>query len=119
MIDFSYKDQQVKLALDQNQDYINLVKNNATIGHIQIQVGNGHIILFHNINDTFVAYLLADELYYYRDNIDDIKFSCVSATGTNSPDLSISLFFGTISQSSTNGNVNCDVSNSGHNIFSP
>lgn len=73
MIDFSYNDQQVKTALDQNQDYINLVKNNATIGHIQIQVGNGHIILFHNINDTFVAYLLADELYYYRDNIDDIR----------------------------------------------
>ena len=73
MIDFSYNDQQVKSALDQSQEYINLVKNNATIDHIQIQVGNGHIILFHNINDTFVAYLLADELYYYRNNIDDIR----------------------------------------------
>lgn len=74
MIDFSYNDQQVKAALDQNQDYINLVRKNAIIGHIQIQVGNGHIILFHkNNNDTFVAYLIADELYYYRDNIDDIR----------------------------------------------
>lgn len=73
MINFSFNAQQVKSALDQNQDYINLVKNSATIGHIQIQVGDGHIILFHNNNDTFVAYLLADELYYYRDNIDNIR----------------------------------------------
>ena len=73
MIDFSYNDQQVKAALDQNQDYINLVRNNAIICHIQIQVGNGHIVLFHNNNDTFVAYLVADELYYYRNNIDDIR----------------------------------------------
>lgn len=73
MIDFSYNDQQVKAALDQNQDYINLVRKNAIIGHIQIQVGNGHIILFRYNNDTFVAYLLADELYYYRNNIDVIR----------------------------------------------
>ena len=73
MIDFSFNDQQIKAYLDHNQDYINLVKNNTTIGHIQIQVGNGHIMLFHNLNDTFAAYLLADELYYYRNNIDDIR----------------------------------------------
>lgn len=73
MIDFSYNDQQVKAALDQNQEYINLVKNSATIGQIQIQVGGGHIILFHNINNTFVAYLLPNELYYYRNNIGDIR----------------------------------------------
>ena len=30
-------------------------------------------MLFHNLNDTFAAYLLADELYYYRNNIDDIR----------------------------------------------
>ena len=36
-------------------------------------MGNGHIMLFHNPNDTFAAYLLADELYYYRNNIDDIR----------------------------------------------
>ena len=73
MIDLSFNDQQVKADLVHNQDYINLVKNNATIGHIQIQVCNGHIMLFHNLNDTFAAYLLADELYYYRNNIDDIR----------------------------------------------
>ena len=63
----------IKAYLDHNQEYINLVKKNSTIGHIQIQVGNGHIMLFHNSNDTFAAYLLADELYYYRNNIDDIR----------------------------------------------
>ena len=73
MINFNFNDQQVKADLVHNQDYINLVKNNATIGHIQIQVGNGHIMLFHNFNDTFAAYILADELYYYRNNIDDIR----------------------------------------------
>ena len=73
MINFSFNDQQIKAYLDHNQEYINLVKNNSTIGHIQIQVGSGHIMLFHNLNDTFAAYLLADELYYYRNNIDDIR----------------------------------------------
>ena len=73
MIDLSFNDQQVKADLVHNQDYINLVKNNKTIGHIQIQVGSGHIMLFHNLNDTFATYILADELYYYRNNIDDIR----------------------------------------------
>ena len=73
MIDFSFNDQQIKAYLDHNQEYINLVKNNSTIGHIQIQVGSGHIMLFHNLNDTFATYILADELYYYRNNIDDIR----------------------------------------------
>ena len=73
MIDLSFNDQQVKADLVHNQDYINLVKNNATIGHIQNQVGSGHIMLFHNLNDIFTAYLLADELLYYPQNIDDIR----------------------------------------------
>ena len=73
MIKFNFNDQQVKADLDHNQEYINLVKKNSTIGHIQIQVGNGHIMLFHNLNDTFATYLLAGELDYYRNNNDDIK----------------------------------------------
>ena len=50
MIDFDFNDQQVKAYLDHNQEYINLVTNKATIGHIQNQVGSGHIMLFHNLN---------------------------------------------------------------------
>ena len=73
MINFNFNDQQVKADLDHNQEYINLVKKNSTIGHIQIQVGNGHILLFHNFNDTFAAYILAGELDYYKNNNDDIK----------------------------------------------
>ena len=73
MIDFSFNDQQIKAYLDHNQEYMNLVKNNSTIGYIQIQVGSGHIMLFHNLNDTFAAYILAGELDYYKNNNDDIR----------------------------------------------
>ena len=56
-----------------NPEFTEFVNSNCSNGYIMIQVGNGSVVLFHNIDDTFSSFLLPDELYYYRDNIDDIK----------------------------------------------
>lgn len=73
MINFNDDDSQIRKTLTQNQDYVSFVSKNNHLGYIFIDVENGHIVLFHNINDTFDAYILPSELYYFRDNIDDIR----------------------------------------------
>ena len=73
MIKFSDDDAAVRKALDQNTEYLQFVKPGNPQGYIFVQVGEGHIVLLHNIDDKFSSFLLPDELYYYRDNIDDIR----------------------------------------------
>lgn len=63
----------VKAALNQNSEYVQFVKPGNPWGYIFIQVEKGHVVLFHNVDDKFTSFLLPDELYYYLNNIDDIK----------------------------------------------
>lgn len=73
MIYFSDDDTAVRTALNQNNEYVQFVKPGTPRGYILIQVEDGHVALFHNIDDTFSSFLLPDELYHYRNNIDDIR----------------------------------------------
>ena len=73
MIHFSDNDAAVRAALDANAEYKDFVQPGNSKGYILIQVEDGHIVLFHNIDDKFTTFLLPDELYYYRNNIDDIR----------------------------------------------
>jgi len=73
MIRFTDNDDAVRAALDANAEYKNFIQPTSSLGYIFIQVENGHVVLFHNVDDKFSAFLLPDELYYYRNNIDDIR----------------------------------------------
>ena len=73
MIKFTDNDAAIRAALDNNPEYVQFVQPGNTRGYIFIQVDNGHVVLFHNVDDKFSTFLLPDELYYYRNNIDDIK----------------------------------------------
>ena len=73
MIHFKDNDDAVIAALDTNAEYKDFIQPGNPRGYIFIQVENGHVVLFHNIDDKFTTFLLPDELYYYRNNIDDIK----------------------------------------------
>lgn len=73
MIKFTDNDDALRAALNGNQEYLDLVKPGCPKGYIFIQVEEGHVVLFHNVDDKFSAFLLPDELYYYRNNIDDIR----------------------------------------------
>lgn len=73
MIYFTDNDAAVRAALDANAEYKNFVHSGNPAGYIFIQVENGHVLLFHNVDDKFSVFLLPDENYYYRNNIDDIK----------------------------------------------
>lgn len=73
MIKFSDNDAAVRDALNQNSEYRQFVQLGSPKGYIFIQVENGNVVLFHNNDDKFSSFLLPDELYYYRDNIDDIR----------------------------------------------
>lgn len=73
MIKFTDNDAAVRAALSNNPEYVQFVQPGNPRGYIFIQVENGHVVLFHNIDDKFSSFLLPDELYYYRNNIDDIK----------------------------------------------
>lgn len=72
MIKFTDNDAAIRAALDANAEYKDFVKPGNPRGYILIQVENGHVVLFHNTDDKFSAFLLPDELYYYRSNINDI-----------------------------------------------
>lgn len=73
MIRFTDNDAAVRAALDANAEYLKFIQPTSPLGYIFIQVENGHVVLFHNVDDKFSAFLLPDELYYYRNNIDDIR----------------------------------------------
>ena len=73
MIKFTDNDAAIRLALDSNPEYVQFVQPGNPRGYIFIPVENGSVVLFHNIDDKFSSFLLPDELYYYRNNIDDIK----------------------------------------------
>lgn len=73
MIRFTDNDAAIRAALDSNQEYVQFVQPGNPRGYILIQVENGSVVLFHNIDDKFSTFLLPDELYYYRNHIDDIK----------------------------------------------
>lgn len=73
MIRFTDNDATVRAALNQNDEYMKFVKSGNPNGKIFIQVEDGHVVLFRNNDDTFSSFLLPDELYYYRNNIDDIR----------------------------------------------
>ena len=73
MINFTDDEITIKATLDSNADYRQFVQPSCARGYIFIQVGNGHVVLWHNYDDVFTSYLLPDELYYYRNNIDDIR----------------------------------------------
>lgn len=73
MIKFTDNDAAIRAALDSAPEYVQFVQPGNTGGYIFIQVDNGHVVLFHNIDDKFSSFLLPDELYYYRNNIDDIR----------------------------------------------
>ncbi len=59
--------------MDNNPEYVQFVRPGNPSGYIFIPVENGSVVLFHNVDDSFSSFLLPDELYYYRNNIDDIK----------------------------------------------
>lgn len=73
MIKFTDNDAAIRAALDASTEYKAFVKPGNPNGYIFIQVGNGHIVLFHNTDDKFTSFLLPDELYYYRNNVDDVR----------------------------------------------
>lgn len=73
MITFSDDDAAVRAALNQNNEYVEFVKPGNPKGCLFIHVEDGHVVLFRNNDDTFSSFLLPDELYYYRNNIDDIR----------------------------------------------
>lgn len=73
MINFNSSDASIRISLDGNLEYIDFVRHGCTKGYIFIEVQNVHVVLFHDINDIFSSFLLPDELYYYRNNIDDIR----------------------------------------------
>ena len=69
MIRFTDNDDAVRAALDANAEYKDFIQPASPLGYIFIQVENGHVVLFHNVDDKFWDH----ELYYYRNNIDDIR----------------------------------------------
>lgn len=73
MIRFTDKDDDVRIALNDSPEYVKFVQTGSPKGYILIQVENGSVVLYHNIDDTFSSFLLPDELYYYRNNLDDIR----------------------------------------------
>lgn len=73
MIRFTDSNAAIKAALDANAEYKNFVLLGNPNGYIFISVENGHLVLFHNNDDTFSSFLLPDDLFYYRNNIDDIR----------------------------------------------
>lgn len=73
MIKFSDNDAAIRTALSNNPEYIQFVQPGNSRGYILIQVENGSVVLFHDVDDKFSSFLLPDELYYYRNNIDNIK----------------------------------------------
>lgn len=73
MIRFRDNDTAIRASLDANVEYKSFVQPGNPKGYIFILVENGHVVLFHNTDDRFSSFLLPDELYYYRNNIDDIR----------------------------------------------
>lgn len=72
MIHFTDDDNTICSKLRSNLEYIEFVKSNCPKGYILISVGIGSVVLFHNIDDTFSTFLIPEELYHYRDNINDM-----------------------------------------------
>ena len=72
MIKFTDADTAIRTALNANDEYCQFVQPGCAKGYIIIQVDNGHIVLYHNIDDSFTAYLLPGELYSYCNNINDM-----------------------------------------------
>lgn len=72
MIRFTDDDSTVCSKLSSNPEYTEFVKTNCPNGYTLISVGNGSVVLFHNIDDTFSTFLIPEELYNYRDNINDM-----------------------------------------------
>lgn len=73
MIRFTDNDAAIRVALSGNPEYMRFVQSGCPDGYIFIQVGDGHVVLYHNNDDVFTSYLLPDELFYYRNNLDDIR----------------------------------------------
>lgn len=73
MIKFIDNDAAVRASLDENIEYKDFIQPGNPKGYILIQVEKAHVVLFHNNDNTFSSFLLPDELYYFRNNIDDIK----------------------------------------------
>lgn len=73
MIKFTDNDVAIQNALNSDSEYQDFVKNGCARGYILIQVENGSVVLFHNIDDTFSSFLLPDEIWYYANHIDDIR----------------------------------------------
>ena len=73
MIKFTDSDAAVRAALNNNPEYLQFVQFGNPRGYIFIQVENGSVVLFHNIDDQFSTFLLPDELNYFLKNLDDIK----------------------------------------------
>lgn len=72
MIKFTDADAAIRTALNANDEYCQFVQPGCAKGYIIIQVDNGHIVLYHNVNDSFSAYLLPGELQSYPNNIHDM-----------------------------------------------
>lgn len=73
MILFTDNDDAVRAALDANAEYKKFIQLGNPSGYIFIQVEIGHVVLFHNNDNRFSTFLLPDELFYYKNNIDDIR----------------------------------------------
>ena len=72
MINLWDDDAAIRTALNSNAEYREFVQPNCTKGYMLIQVGNGYIVLYHNIDNVFTSYLLPEEMHNYSSNINDI-----------------------------------------------
>lgn len=73
MIKYTYNDEAIRTALNQNEEYAQFVQPGSSFGYIFIQVEDAHVVVYHNNNDTFSSFLLPNELCIYHNNVNDIK----------------------------------------------
>lgn len=73
MIRFNSNEEEVRNELSNNAEFAEFVRSGNVNGRILIQVDNVHVVLFHNVDDTFSSYLFPEELPALYDNIDNIR----------------------------------------------
>lgn len=73
MIRFNSNDEEVRNELSNNAEFAGFVRSGNVNGRILIQVDNVHVVLFHNVDDTFSSYLFPEELPALYDNIANIR----------------------------------------------
>lgn len=73
MINLSDNANAVRLALNRNDKYRCFIKPNNVNGKLPIQVGDGYVMLFHNLDDTFDVRLMQPNITIFQNNSNDIS----------------------------------------------